>query len=118
MVAHAEFRGQVEDWPESEIDRYIARHYPAYWLKVDLASKIAHAQFVRSAEQEGKALSTQVRLDPARGVTVVSVLAPDHPRLLSVIAGACAVIGANIVDAQIYTTTDGMALDTIAFTRE
>ena len=46
------------------------------------------------------------------------MLAPDHPRLLSVIAGACAVIGANIVDAQIYTTTDGMALDTIAFTRE
>ena len=69
-------------------------------------------------KQEGKALSTQVRLDPSRGVTVVSVLAPDHPRLLSVIAGACAVIGANIVDAQIYTTTDGMALDTIAFTRE
>jgi len=118
MIAQAEFRGEVNDWPESEINRYIARHYPAYWLKVDLASKIAHAQFVRTAEQEGKALSTQVRLDPSRGVTVVSVLAPDHPRLLSVIAGACAVIGANIVDAQIYTTTDGMALDTIAFTRE
>jgi [protein-PII] uridylyltransferase len=37
---------------------------------------------------------------------------------LSVIAGGCAVTGANIVDAQIYTTTDGMALDTIAITRE
>ena len=34
------------------------------------------------------------------------------------IAGACAVAGANIVDAQIYTTTDGLALDTISLTRE
>ena len=46
------------------------------------------------------------------------MLAPDHPRLLSTIAGACAVGGGNIVDAQIYTTTDGMALDTISLSRE
>ena len=38
--------------------------------------------------------------------------------MLSIIAGACAATGANIVDAQIYTTTDGLALDTIALTRE
>jgi len=37
---------------------------------------------------------------------------------LSIIAGACASAGANIVDAQIYTTTDGRALDTIAISRE
>jgi [protein-PII] uridylyltransferase len=53
-----------------------------------------------------------------RGVTELTVLAPDHPWLLSFLAGACAAAGANIVDAQIYTTTDGMALDTIAITRE
>jgi [protein-PII] uridylyltransferase len=48
----------------------------------------------------------------------LTVLAPDHPWLLSIIAGACAVTGANIVDAQIYTTTDGLAVDTIALSRE
>ena len=37
---------------------------------------------------------------------------------MSIIAGACAVAGANIVDAQIYTTTDGRALDTISLNRE
>src|SRR5262249_15104476 len=52
------------------------------------------------------------------GVTELTVLAPDHPWLLSIIAGACAVAGANIVDAQIFTTTDGHALDTIALSRE
>src|SRR5271154_5820645 len=117
-IAQAEFRAELEDWPAGDVDRYVARQYPAYWLKVDLKNKIAHAQFVRAAEQEGKSLATKVRFDTDRGVTVVTVLAPDHPRLLSVIAGACAVTGANIVDAQIYTTTDGMALDTIAITRE
>ena len=55
---------------------------------------------------------------PARGVTELTVYAPDHPWLLSIIAGACALAGANIVDAQIYTTTDGLALDTIAVSRE
>ena len=50
-------------------------------------------------------------------MTELTVFAPDHPRLLSVIAGACAMAGANIVDAQIYTTTDGRALDTIAVSR-
>src|SRR6202008_4151535 len=56
--------------------------------------------------------------DAERAVTELIVLAPDHPWLLSIIAGACAMTGANIVDAQIYTTTDGRALDTISVSRE
>ncbi len=117
-MAQAEFRAELKDWPADELDRYIARHYPAYWLKVDLAHKISHARFVRSAEAANRKLATGVGYDAARGVTELTVLAPDHPRLLSTIAGACAAAGANIVDAQIFTTTDGLALDTIAVTRE
>ena len=117
-MAQAEFRTEFKDWPPEELDRYAARHYPAYWLKVDLPHKIAHARFVRSAEEARKSLATAVEYDTARGVTELTVLASDHPRLLSVIAGACAATGANIVDAQIFTTTDGLALDTISITRE
>jgi [protein-PII] uridylyltransferase len=58
------------------------------------------------------------RFDEERAVTELTLLAPDHPWLLSIIAGACAMGGANIVDAQIYTTTDGRALDTISISRE
>ena len=68
--------------------------------------------------QAGKSLATSVAFPAARGVTELTVLAPDHPWLLSIIAGACAVAGANIVDAQIFTTTDGRALDTISVSRE
>src|SRR5579883_478540 len=115
-VAQAEFRAEMKAWEPAEIERYVARHYPAYWLKVDLPRKVAHARFLHAAEQAGKKLATAVSFDAA--VTVLTVLAPDHPWLLSVIAGACAAAGANIVDAQIFTTTDGLALDTISVTRE
>jgi len=116
--AQAEFRAELADWPVAELDVYLERHYPAYWLKVDLPHKLDHAHFVRATEAAGKKLATQVGFDAARGVTELTVFAPDHPWLLSIIAGACALAGANIVDAQIYTTTDGLALDTIAVSRE
>jgi [protein-PII] uridylyltransferase len=117
-MAQAEFREAMKDWPSEQLDTYVARHYPAYWLKVDLKRKIAHAHFLREAWNTGRTLATQVSFDAARGVTELTVIAPDHPRLLSIIAGACAAAQSNIVDAQIYTTTDGLALDTIALTRE
>jgi [protein-PII] uridylyltransferase len=117
-MAQAEFRGELSDWPREEVERYIARLYPAYWLKVELPRRVAHAQFVRAVERDGRSLATNVDFDAARGVTELTVLAPDHPWLLSYLAGACASAGANIVDAQIYTTTDGLALDTIAIRRE
>jgi [protein-PII] uridylyltransferase len=117
-LAKAEFRAEMTDWPEATLEAYLARHYPAYWLKVDLAHKLAHARFVRATQEADKRLATDVSFDVERGVTELTVFAPDHPWLLSIIAGACALAGANIVDAQIYTTTDGLALDTIAVSRE
>ena len=117
-AAQAEFRAEIKDWPTEQLEAYIARHYPAYWLKVDLPHKLSHARFVREAEADGKRLGTGVGFDASRGVTELTVFAPDHPWLLSISAGACALAGANIVDAQIYTTTDGLALDTISVTRE
>jgi [protein-PII] uridylyltransferase len=116
-AAQAELRAELKDWTAAELDAYSALHYPAYWLKADLPQKIAHARFLRSSAQAGQSLATAVSFPAARGVTELTVLAPDHPWLLSIIAGACAVAGANIVDAQIFTTTDGRALDTIAVSR-
>jgi [protein-PII] uridylyltransferase len=117
-LAQAEFREAMKDWPHEELEAYIAKHYPAYWLKVDLPHKLEHARFVRATEAAHKNLATTVAFDSERAVIELTVLAPDHPWLLSIIAGACAMAGANIVDAQIYTTTDGRALDTISLSRE
>ena len=117
-VAQSEFRAAFTEWQDAELNAYIARQYPAYWLKVELPRKIRHARFLRASEQAGHKLAINVGFDEARGVTELTILATDHPWLLSIIAGACASAGANIVEAQIYTTTDGRALDTIAISRE
>ena len=115
--AQREFREAMTDWPAEQREAYIAKHYPAYWLKVDLPHKIEHAKFLRTADETGKNLATAISFDSGN-VTELTVMAPDHPWLLSIIAGACAMAGSNIVDAQIYTTTDGRALDTISLSRE
>jgi [protein-PII] uridylyltransferase len=119
-MAQNEFREAMRatDWPAERVESHIAHLYPAYWLKVDLAHKIEHAHFVRAAEDAGKNLATTIGFDPNHAVIELTVLAPDHPWLLSIIAGSCAMAGANIVGAQIYTTTDGRALDTISLSRE
>ena len=55
---------------------------------------------------------------PSPSITELTIYAPDHPRLLALITGACAAASANIAGAQIFTTADGMALDTILIQRE
>ncbi|HUO53558.1 MAG TPA: [protein-PII] uridylyltransferase, partial [Rhodoblastus sp.] len=115
--SQAELREKLPGWSDHEFAEYAARHYPAYWLKVDLPHRIDHARLLHASAVEMNSLATEVSTDAFRSVTELTVVAPDHPRLLSIIAGACAASGANIVDAQIFTTTDGLALDTICVSR-
>ena len=116
-AAQEALRKALPGWSDPEFDAYAARHYPAYWLKVDLERQIAHAKLLHAMAAATRSLATEVTTDAFRGVTAVTIVAPDHPRLLTGIAGACAAAGGNIVDAQIFTTTDGLALDTIFVSR-
>ncbi|PPD24395.1 MAG: [protein-PII] uridylyltransferase [Methylocystis sp.] len=116
-AAKAELRAALPEWSDDEFDAYAKRHYPAYWLKVDVARKLRHAELLRQMNGASAPLATAVELDRTRGAVELTVVAPDNPRLLSIIAGGCAAGGANIVDAHIFTTADGLALDTIFFSR-
>ncbi|MFA6206021.1 MAG: [protein-PII] uridylyltransferase [Methylocystis sp.] len=116
-AAKAELRAALPEWSDEEFDAYAKRHYPAYWLKVDVARKLRHAELLREMNDASAPLATAVELDRTRGAVELTVVAPDNPRLLSIIAGGCAAGGANIVDAHIFTTADGLALDTIFFSR-
>jgi [protein-PII] uridylyltransferase len=116
-AAQEGLRKALPGWSDPDFDAYAQRHYPAYWIKVDLPHLVAHAKLLYAMAADVRSLATEVASDPSRGVTEITVVAPDHPRLLSFVAGACAAAGGNIVDAQIFTTVDGFALDTISVTR-
>jgi len=110
-------RAALSDWPADEIDRYVERHYPDYWLRTDAEQRIEHARLLRRAEQEGLHVATETRTDAFTAITELTVVASNHPRLLALFAGACAATGANIAGAHIMTTRDGYALDTFLLNR-
>jgi [protein-PII] uridylyltransferase len=115
--AREQLRRALPEWTSLDFDAYAARLPQAYWLKATLEQKLLHAKLLNMTEVEVPAPITHVRADYDRGVTELTIIAPDHARLLSIVAGACAASGANIVDAQVFTTADGMALDTIFVSR-
>jgi [protein-PII] uridylyltransferase len=105
-------RALLSDWPKAEIDRLMKRHYENYWYSNDAETIARHARLMRTADAEKRALTTDTIADRFRAVTEFTLYAPDHPGLFARVAGAMAASGANIVDAKIFTTNDGMALDT------
>ncbi|QBR72922.1 [protein-PII] uridylyltransferase [Beijerinckiaceae bacterium] len=115
--ARAELRRALPTWSDLDFEAYAARLPQPYWLKATLAQKLLHAKLLNMTEMEVFAPITHILADRERGVTELTIIAPDHARLLSIVAGACASSSANIVDAQVFTTTDGLALDTIFISR-
>jgi [protein-PII] uridylyltransferase len=96
----------------AEIDSFIAKGYPFYWLSFEAETQARHARLVREAERSQAPLTVETRVDTDRAVTEVTLYTADHAGLFSRIAGALALAGANIVDAKIHTLSNGMALDT------
>jgi len=116
-AAQVALREALSDWAPADIDRYVERHYPDYWLRTDAHRRVEHARLLRRAEHEGLHVATDTRTDAFTAITELTVVAPNHPRLLSLFAGACAAAGANIAGAHIMTTRDGYALDTFLLNR-
>ena len=116
--AKAALAARLDHWPEAERNAYLDLHYDHYLLTVSLDDQVRHAEFILKADAGNKQLATQVRTDFFQSITEITVLAQDHPRLLSVVAAACSSAGASIDGAHVFTTTDGRALDIIQIERE
>ena len=102
-------------WPEAAIATYVARHDPRYWLGFPREAQLRHAELIRRADRARAPLTLDFRVDRFGARTEIVLYAADHPGLFMKIAGALALSGASIVDAHIFTTTDGMALDVLSF---
>ena len=107
----------LEGWSKTDIKKYIELPYAAYFLSTEFKTQLRHMKFLREADEQNLQLATSFETRQFEAITEITVMAPDHPRLLSVIAGACSAAGGNIVDAKIHTTTDGRALDSIFINR-
>lgn len=110
-LAKEQFEKRMSTWSAAEIARALSRHYDAFWLSLDAEMHERLAVQMAAAEAQQEKLSLLSRNDTFRSVTELSICTEDHPGLFSQLTGAVAMCGANIVDAKIFTTTDGMALD-------
>ena len=116
--AKQDLRAALADWPLEKVEAFIADQYRDYWLKIETKSQARHAMLMQQAEQNNQQVVTDHVSDAFTAITELSVLAPNHPRLLSMCAGACAASGANISGAYISTTRSGVALNTFLLARE
>ena len=115
--AVAALRERLSGWDAGDIEAHVERLVAPYWLAFDRDTHLRHAGMMRDAGGNA-GLAVHTENDPLRTVTVVTVFAPDRRGLFARIAGAIAVAGASIVDARIFTTRDGMALDTFRVQNE
>ncbi|MEZ5859867.1 MAG: [protein-PII] uridylyltransferase [Geminicoccaceae bacterium] len=105
--------GDGDRWTSAEVEAYTALHDPRYWLGVAEDAHLRHARLVRRAQTQKLPLAVDFHVDEFRARTEITVYAADHPGLFMKVAGALALSGVSIVDAHIFTTADGMALDTL-----
>jgi len=102
-------------WKASAARAHARRLPDSYWLAEPAAWQLANARQVAAAEAHiGDAKPDVVAEDDTEtGATRVSVFTPDREALFYRICAGLAAAGANIIDARIHTTRDGMALDNL-----
>ncbi len=81
----------------------------AYWIAEP--DDIIAMNLTQLEAAKGASLDVHTEYYAARGATLVTVIAADHPGLFYRIAGGIHLAGGNIIDARIHTARSGMAVD-------
>ena len=105
--ARKALREALPDWSKGDLDREIRRHYPTYWQGLHVTSHKVLAEMLRDIPEDQ--IRIDLHLDEDRDATRALFAMVDHPGIFSRLAGALALVGANVVDARTYTTKDGYA---------
>ncbi|MEN3952180.1 [protein-PII] uridylyltransferase [Iodidimonas sp. SYSU 1G8] len=111
QAARDALRKALADWSDEAFDAYAKRHYDLYWTGTPLEVQIDDARLVATADAADERYRLAARSDTFQAATNLTIYTQDHPGLFARIAGAIALLDASIVDAKIFTTKDGMALD-------
>ncbi|MBT8457709.1 MAG: [protein-PII] uridylyltransferase, partial [Alphaproteobacteria bacterium] len=100
-------REALADWPAKDLRDETARHYSPYWQGLPTAAHVVFANLLR--EMPKGEVRIDLLLDEDRDATRACFALEDHPGIFSRLAGALALVGANVVDARTYTSKDGYA---------
>jgi [protein-PII] uridylyltransferase len=105
--AKAALRQRLAGWEKADLDHELGRHYAPYWQGLTTDTQAVFAQLLRGIGDD------EIRIDlhpePDRDATRACFALADHPGIFSRLAGALALVGANVVDARTYTSKDGYA---------
>ena len=116
--ARAEAAAALRSWPEADVEHLMRRLDDPYWIAFDRKTHVRHAQLLETADRQrdgGKVpLALDTHADAFAAVTTLTVVTADRPGLFALLTGTIAAAGASIVDAKVYTTRDGLGLDTFA----
>ena len=105
--AIAALRKVLPKWSKAEFDAMVERQYPAYWQGLDTNTHKVFANLMRKAD--ASSIQMDIKPDLDRDATRACFVLQDHPGIFSRLAGALALVGANVVDARTYTGTDGFS---------
>jgi [protein-PII] uridylyltransferase len=100
-------RDVLDDWPRADLRTETARHYGPYWQGLPTETHVVFARLLRDLGDDE--IRIDLHPDVARDATRACFALADHPGIFSRLAGALALVGANIVDARTYTSKDGYA---------
>ena len=53
-------------WTPPDVDRFIERQYPDYWLKIETRKQADHARLIRRAEAAAEKLATSFTSDSTK----------------------------------------------------
>ena len=118
IKAQNKFKEELSDWPKLLINSYVHRFSNNYWLTTSIEQQIAHAKILKDKDSKNISLEIYSKKNTNNNTTTITLIGPDYPNLLETLAGACSLYDANIIDAQIETTIDGIAIDTISVSRD
>ena len=85
----------------------------SYWIAEPEDIISLNLAQLKAAQEGNEALSIHCEYYDARGATLVTVIASDHPGLFYRIAGGIHLAGGNVIDARIHTTSKGFAVDNL-----
>ncbi|MCM2563507.1 [protein-PII] uridylyltransferase [Lutimaribacter sp. EGI FJ00015] len=105
--ARRTLRAALDGWEPAAIKRETSRHYPPYWQGLDTATQVVFANLLRDLPDSE--VGIDLAIDEDRDATRACFALADHPGIFSRLAGALALVGANVVDARTYTSKDGYA---------